>query len=952
MNETSPSVQPINGHGLSHHPACLHATSNHPQRYHAPIVNGDPEDDGQISCICGFADDDGWTVACDKCNRWQHQSCYYPQYDERQLPEHLQHYCVECEPRPVDVAGARRRQLAKREPTEPLTNGIKRTASKSHKKKVKEPVTAYTNGWPIDKLRNDRTSASPRDQPPPAKRPKTSHRTSDSTTTTSTKGHSRKRNASTANHRRSLSRSPDSPIERYSENFLQSYTPDDWSVTDNNLHDSLQVTHSLSEWVDMHEDDFEEEHGQVKGEALMRYDGDLDNMPGKALLEIVSQQDEGVSYRGNPASWKMITVQEPLPNGSYIGEIKGRICFKKDYQEEPANRWAEMRHPEPFVFFHSRLPIALDARNEGTDLRYVRRSCYPNARLQILITGVADYHFCLLATEEIRPGEEIAIGWETTEGMPHLMKNNLTHDDLEHLTTWVSTVLANCGPCACGRQTEEPEQNDACCMARFDRRLAPGDERPTKTVRVKKRKNGQHVSPMNTNTVNSRSGSEARKIEPEDDGTDSRSASGSAGRGSVSRDITPNTHYSGNGTVMPELSEREKKKMAKEEEMFRRQEEESTGKQGKKKRNSGGSSLNTPSITSSKQLGFPTSLPSKPVEAPRQASQSAKSMLGRKTKTQKSITKAPSRVLKRPRPNYVEASTQCDLDAEEDARRATTPTVRKPFKSRRQTLLERCARNNHAIFSTAPTNRTPARQSPPTADVMDIVQSGAAKSPSPSPVELPQPVKHTQETETGAPVEDIEMADTHDEATKEEPLPDAHTAVSSTPEGSEPMEKRSSPSEPSPAPPWSAKGATGAVSDHSSKPAAMRIDMPPPATLSSTLSSSGTFTNGVGSVAQSPASMTPSSIFPPSVAAAVAPSPAKKKLSLSDYTRRKARKEDSDMGNRESSPASVASGPVVPPLQPSSSVEARAAEGNALEEDIKMEEATAVENVPPTVTAA
>ena len=46
------------------------------------------EDDGQINCICGFNEDDGNTVACDTCNKWQHIICYYPQYGDS-LPEDL-----------------------------------------------------------------------------------------------------------------------------------------------------------------------------------------------------------------------------------------------------------------------------------------------------------------------------------------------------------------------------------------------------------------------------------------------------------------------------------------------------------------------------------------------------------------------------------------------------------------------------------------------------------------------------------------------------------------------------------------------------------------------------------------------------------------------------------------------------------------------------------------------
>ena len=64
-------------------------------------------------------------------------------------------------------------------------------------------------------------------------------------------------------------------------------------------------------------------------------------------------------------------------------------------------------------------------------------------------------------------------------------------------------------------------------------------------------------------------------------------------------------------------------------------------------------------------------------------------------------------------------------------------------------------------------------------------------------------------------------------------------------------------------------------------------------------------------------------------------------MSLSDYTKaKKAKDKESEAKvERESSPASVASGPTVPALNPSSSDLARAMDsGSAIEEDIKMED--------------
>ncbi|CAK4031983.1 SET domain-containing 3 [Lecanosticta acicola] len=954
MTDTSFPVKAINGPDLSR-TSFAAAYPSRQLHYHAPAEIGIPEDDGQISCICGFADDDGWTVACDLCNKWQHQSCYYPQYDELTLPEEVQHYCVECRPRPVDSHRARQRQVQKREHTEQLANGVKRVSTKSHKKKVKDPPP-QTNGWPVDKLRHDRNSASPRDQPPPAKRPKTNRRASDSTTTTTnttTKGHSRKRNASNVNHRRSLSRSPDSPIEQYSEEFLQCYQDDDWKVTDANLYNSIAVTNSLSAWLNCHEDEFRTAHKQEKGDVLMRWDGNLDDIPGKAQIQIVQNHDESVQYQGLFPAWKTVTVQEPVPSGAYIGELKGHVGFKKEYQDE--NRWSTLRHPEPFVFFHPKLPIFIDARNEGTELRYIRRSCMPNARLQALITENVNYHFCFMATQQIEPGTEVAVGWDTADGLPELAsRSGYSDNELEILSAWVSTALANCGPCACSLPEKE------CMMSRFDRRIK-GLSEESRPPKPKKRKAGQHISPLNTH-VNSRSGSEARKVDVEDDGTDSRSTSGSAGRGSASRDITPNTHYSTNGhySGKPELSERERKKLAKEEEIFRRQEEEQAGKQAKKKRNSGGSNLNTPSATTSKQLGFPPNNVSRYVDAvtSRQAGLPAKGGPGRKPKAQKAPARPVTRVVKRAKPAYVNAEAQCDMDKEDADRRAATPSTRRPFISTRQRLLNLCAQRNAQLLSTRRAREATASPVSITQPVKMEVDHRAAvvlgdpPSPAPAPA-MPAENAQSHPSEHEA-FNDVEMEDAP--ASEETKTAPSTSQVDTPPKEVSDQAKTSLPVEP-PAPPWpqepsSAVSAEVELSATSHKPANMHLQMPPPPTNPFTQPaaplSSGTTGSASNSIVQSPATLGPNSIFSPSVSAAVAPSPVRKKLSLSDYTRRKAKDKDNEAkAERESSPASTTSGPVVPPLQPSSSSEVRAAQdGSAIDEDVRMEDAGGEENKP------
>ena len=82
--------------------------------------NGSPDLDGTIEeeeeeftikCICDYAEDDGNTVLCEKCDTWQHIACYYGSFQN--VPDI--HECATCLPRPVDKRGAAEKQRQYRE---------------------------------------------------------------------------------------------------------------------------------------------------------------------------------------------------------------------------------------------------------------------------------------------------------------------------------------------------------------------------------------------------------------------------------------------------------------------------------------------------------------------------------------------------------------------------------------------------------------------------------------------------------------------------------------------------------------------------------------------------------------------------------------------------------------------------------------------------------------------
>ncbi|KAF2673744.1 hypothetical protein BT63DRAFT_451802 [Microthyrium microscopicum] len=578
----------------------------------APLTNGfaaqaeaPVEDDSTIKCICGYNDDDGLTVYCEDCSTWQHIECYYPNTD---VPE--VHQCINCQPRHIDVKAAADRQRQSRSAPISGERKQKKAPSKSHKKKTKEPQSAtQVNGTSLpDKFGHDRLSGSPHD-PPPAKRPKTSHRTSSSTTSIINPlqpNPSRKRTNSVALPRASPTKSPfspdgpQSPNERFSIEFMQLHDKP-WESTDSNVFCSLETTNSLAGWLNDN-DLFEKvARGKTQHDVFKRWDkpwSELQSMsPG---IVQTRHEDTSVTAHGRHPLYIGLTAQRPADPNSFLGELNGEIAQKAEY-EAKSEVWPILRHPEPFVFYSDLLPICIDARKHGSELRYTRRSCQPNSIMQIIIVG-QEYRFCLISTRAIQQEEEITIPWyidpkvmEISKAM--VDKKNVSAEDCEYKANWVSGVLAHFGACACNRPKDQCVFN----LAGFPRLPVPTQETnglSTKPPRKKHKKGILQISPLSTGrATNSRAGSEAvNHIDVDDEAVESRSASGSI----QSRDITPMAHGTESSIGLGvELSSREQRKIQEQERLFARMEED---RNRRGKRNSAGSALNTPSLSTSVSL--------------------------------------------------------------------------------------------------------------------------------------------------------------------------------------------------------------------------------------------------------------------------------------------------------------------------------------------------------------
>ncbi|CAI6337143.1 unnamed protein product [Periconia digitata] len=899
----------------------------------SPALDGtvEAEESSTIKCICGFSDDDGNTVLCEKCNTWQHILCYY---DHSPVPD--VHLCTECSPRPIDTKSAVEKQRQHREVhAVNERKGRPRTTTKSHKKRVKDPlVSVQPNGWAVHsnndlQYPSERKSGSPRDQGPPTKRPKTSHRSSGSIVSQAPAlaPASRKRTGSVMYNGHSPVKSPteaEGPIEDFSVEFMNLYRQPEPQPTKTNSYTDLRVANDIASWLNDRDALVEATGGISPAHVFQRIEQSIEDMEASHAPRIIKQIEEDTKFTAHNLhpQWQFLVADSGIADGGFIGELKGRIGRKQDYFLDPANRWELLRHPEPFVFFPPHLPIYIDTRQEGTILRYARRSCNPNMVMKILTQGAeSGYHFCFLAMRDIEPGEELTIGWDIDSAIRQQLEKAVTNGDIKKegfkkIQPWVACVLANFGGCACDTAT-----GFECLLERARRNATANADslQPLKSTKGRKTKKAQ-VSPMSTGrATNSRAGSEAfLRDAPDDDNAESRSTSGS--HKSSSRDITPATHLSvDDGTT--KMSERERRKLQQQERLFEQLEydEQHKGKRGK--RNSAGSNLNTPGLPSSKQFGAGESSSRNPREHSN----------GVARKTSGSSTKTNGRAAPKPKPQYVDISTQTVEDNTNAVcvtplKNGSMAPPRISYKRKlhqlahdEKVLRERTrsasvkveVKSPPAISDVVPSKQSPIASSAPLDEptAMDI----SVEAPAESNVEDPSSPKEVEESvpvETAdAGIKDVEMQDA-EETTAPSPTSSTVEEMPDAPEPEPELEPSSEDPHPltqlppspwpitTPAPQAEEKPAAEPADKPQDKPASMRLEMPEKSDTANTepspnaLVTPGSVSSVLtgSAIAQSPViSSSNPSPFSPAVTIAVNPGPARKKLSLSDYTSRRAK---------------------------------------------------------------
>ncbi|KAG0649133.1 Inactive histone-lysine N-methyltransferase 2E [Hyphodiscus hymeniophilus] len=892
-------------------------------------------DDYTIKCICDWSEDDGNTIYCETCNTWQHIECFYPGRAEETSHPDFAHSCADCKPRPLDRRRAIEWQQGQSRNKLPSDNGdkkMKRPASKSHKKKTK-PADLQVNGFhDHDSNRN----GSPQDQHPQTKKTK-GHRSTQSVSSQVKRTPPFNSRANSHTHPPSPAHTPpdlpkDFLLHTFSDTFKHLYDDDrSFQRTDYNTY-SLEVTNRLTSWLN--------EPGQLQQDTGLKNEQDAfsrirADMQEPSFPELrVDKKDVMI----NDASLRFCSLiaEMPIKYNFAIGEFNGVVGFQKDYCNDLNNGWgAEYAHPKPFVFFPSYLPLYIDARNIGSDCRYARRSCRPNAAVDTMVRHGSDYHFWVVSERSISAGEQITLPWDfrfkahVQKRFLHLLNlgeadgpafdgADITEEEYEHLTNVTYSVLSDYGGCAC-------ELGADCAFARFHRNYHGRLHNQSNGVKSKKGSNGRksktHVSPTSTgHATNSRAASEGQQDQYDDD--ESRSVSGSVRSKPRSRDLTPLHGVSETNGILTEPSDREKRKLAALEDSFRKMEQGQPSR--KKKRTSEGSTMS----------GQASATP-QPVPKPRQRSVAPRSISNTNgSRSNKYVdastsgresdppfapfnawsptapTRSPGDSVARsgsmpdksrqtsivPKHSYADASTQTD----EVEGAWYSPSATQPPKRSFISLSRRLLKNRLKLQAQIDATRA-------------AVDEGTLGSPTMS-MDID---RHAQE-EGSNPESPIDSRDRNLSIASSTPSIDVSVIGTDVNMPDAPAILVGNTIKPPP-PPWPGQSDAARPNSLPGRTSPdLRVQMPPAPSFSSTnISGTGTLSGSVtpssaaGSISQSPFGTAFPSIFPPPTVNGAVQSPAKgpKKLSLSDYRAARAKKAEVDLASKKpgSSPTIPAS---------------------------------------------
>ncbi|KAI9502238.1 hypothetical protein BX070DRAFT_22568 [Coemansia spiralis] len=395
------------------------------------------EDQGVIRCICVIDDDDGFTIQCENCLVWQHAVCVG--VDQDNVPD--EYLCEKCNPRKLDIKRAveyqRRRLETEYRSTKETRKRPKHTSAKPKKGDDQNDRKKRVSDAKQQRVRSAKPLSASRGSSSPTSL-RSVEKGRDNMTLADSAYTSIDRNilaadvqvlfqsvlSQLAEHRNAVSAAVASVTTAPPVSLSGT------SATNNSAVNSFtSVVNSDSEKRAPGDSLYGApmSNGSSNGHSTHPYSTASKDNGESGLPAIVPIAEADIN---NPAPiYKSLVgkdhgqiglfARESIEHHRYICEYKGQVLLKAAYKEDPKNYYELLRTTRPYSHFHPEIDICVDARRQGSEARFIRRSCSPSVVLKSMyVTGSPNphIHLGLFATRSMEPDEELTIGWEWEDG--------------------------------------------------------------------------------------------------------------------------------------------------------------------------------------------------------------------------------------------------------------------------------------------------------------------------------------------------------------------------------------------------------------------------------------------------------------------------------------------------------------------------------------------------------
>lgn len=412
-------------------------------------------DSGIIGCICGIEEDDGFTIQCDVCFRWQHCSCMGYKTNE-QVPEdeYKCYYCDEYKWQKFDPEVCRADTMARLDMDKAIeTQDIKQQAAPGKRKSL-----GGSSGGPSAEekkkrkvLKNGLISS---DRPSDKRKPSGTG-TSTSLTVTSTTGMT-----SNASNNYVEIRNKDNDL------LEDGVTAETYQGLYFRLRDydykTPQVRLFLESLASVYEGNSEnlteletvsmalfkntkfskvilpqhQRYLQERNEFSKKKNYNKTSVQVKPYVDNPKQKFVGITKLGlfiserAPGSSK----ESVIPTGTTVIEYFGEIDTFDLYAENPLNHYLTWGTVKPKVIKtelkvkngRAPVPLTIDARFVGNEARFIRKSCANTANCEIkpiYIPQTGKFRFLVVTSKPItlvgeNSDEELRLAWEWDEFHP------------------------------------------------------------------------------------------------------------------------------------------------------------------------------------------------------------------------------------------------------------------------------------------------------------------------------------------------------------------------------------------------------------------------------------------------------------------------------------------------------------------------------------------------------